>query len=889
MRKLAVVMGFVTLGAIAARAEDEKKKGETITVYRPYSKLDEIFDEKGGVFLPASELKKLIERLDALTQNTQIQATEPSPPAPYVHVSSRYKGSADENVARFEGTFEFEVLEKKKWVEIPLGIGKDVSLEEAKTQDGKRAIVRQAADGSFTLLAQGAGPLTVTAKFTAAIKKDRPGQRSIELRLARAALSNFDIDLPEQGLRVDVSPSLGTSPSTDAAGNKTHVTAYLGTGDGPVAVTWYPKPKDIDSNLKPRVVSDLWTALRLDEGVAKAIVRANYTVEQASTDTFRILVPAGWKVLEPVSAGMREHEFEEASHVLRVSYHERVKAAKLEFHLERPCDDAGKFEFPIVKTLDAERETGVLAAATSSFLKLEASKVTGLSQIDPSEIPPLLVADMKKEEGDRPPLGFRYLKNDYRLELQTSKVEPEVEGKVFALATVKDEEISYFATINYEIKKRGIFGVKIKLPAGFTNVDCGDEQTVKSAVPRDALPSEKWDGQILDVEFARQARPGPFSLRLTGSIPRKDATKLGLPVLALDGVTKETGVLAVAAQKHLRATTAAQPSGLVPVAVNELPGLGFPYGTQENEELVFGWRYGKPGAQAALEIAKREPKVTASCEQVANADLDRINVDGDIRFKVEFAGIDHVRLRVPRELNTETAFKITAEQPIKEKKFTAQEKEQTGIWDVELQAKREGTFKLHFHYEIKLADMSAGVPRDVALHEVEVLDCARESGDIALLKHENLVISDGKTDGLETRHPTRELPETLAKLGGFRGYHYVAHPYTLELHVIKYDFQAPLGKIVEHLHLDEVMLRDGTEQAEAWIRLRNNQSQFLRVLMPKGCDVFSPVLVGGKEVTPSKFVLASDPEHAGVDIMLPEETRRGDAPVLVRVRYQFKK
>src|SRR5581483_8308581 len=157
-----------------------------------------------------------------------------------------------------------------------------------------------------------------------------------------AALSTFEVDLPEKGLRVDVTPSLGVTANPDAAGGKTHVTAYLGSGDAPVSVTWYPKPKETPGAVeKPSVYSELWTALRLDEGVAKAIVRANYTVEQASTDTFRILVPAGWKVLEPVSAGMREHEFEESSHVLRVSYHERVKAAKLEFHLERPCDDAG--------------------------------------------------------------------------------------------------------------------------------------------------------------------------------------------------------------------------------------------------------------------------------------------------------------------------------------------------------------------------------------------------------------------------------------------------------------------------------------------------------------------------------------------------------------------
>lgn len=892
MRKLALgsLAAFFALGAYVARAEDEKKDG-TVTVYKPYSKLDDIFDEKGGVFLPAKELQKLIDQLEALKrQPLGVAAADAPPPAPFVHVASRYKGTADESVARFEATFDFEILEKKKWVEIPLGLGPEISLEEAKSGDGKRAIVRPTKEGGYTLLVQGGGPLSVTAKFTAPIKKDRPGQRSFEIKLARAALSTFEVDLPERGLRVDVTPSLGASVSGDAAGGKTHVTAYLGSGDAPVTVTWYPQTKEITKTEKPVVFSELGIALRLDEGVAKAFVTARYTVEQALTDTFRISVPKDWRVSDVQADGKRESETTETAggQVVRVALHERAKSALITFRLERARDDQAKFDFPIVKTLDAERETGVLAAASSSFLKLEAGKVTGLSQVDPSEIPAHLAVELRKEEGDRVPLGFRFLKNDFKLDLHTAKVEPEVEGKVFALATVKDDEITYFATIVYEIKKRGIFGVKVKLPAGLTNVDCGDETTVKSAVPRAATAAEKWDGQVLDVDFARQARPGTFLLRLTGTIARKDAAKLGMPILALDGVTKETGVVGMAAQKHLKLLTSGQPAGLIPVAVGELPSLSFPYATQENEELVFGFKYGKPGASASVDVSKREPKVTASVEVVANADLDRIKVDGDIRYKVEFAGIDHLKLRCPKELNNDKELVLTADgASIKERKCSEPDKDGKVTWDIELQSKREGSFKLHYHYEIKLTDMSAGAQRDVTLHEVEALDSSRETGDIALLKHENLVISEGKTDGLETR-ATRELPESLSKLGGFRGYHYVQHPWTLVLNVIKYDFQAPLGKIIEHHHLDEVVLRDGTMSCEAWIKLRNNQSQFLRVLIPVGAEVFSPVLVGGKEVTPSKFVVAGK-DQSGVDIMLPEDTRGGDKTVLVRMRYAFKK
>src|SRR5262249_14122962 len=157
------------------------------------------------------------------------------------------------------------------------------------------------------------------------------GQRSFELRLARAALSTFEVDLPERGLRVDVQPSLGVSVSGDAADGKTHVTAYLASGDAPVTVTWYPKPKDVEGNDKPLVFAERGTVRGLDEGTAKATVRATYSVEQAPAEQFRLLVPAGWKVLDVSGAGIREQEVTESKdgQILRIALHERTKSFKV--------------------------------------------------------------------------------------------------------------------------------------------------------------------------------------------------------------------------------------------------------------------------------------------------------------------------------------------------------------------------------------------------------------------------------------------------------------------------------------------------------------------------------------------------------------------------------
>src|SRR5437879_210101 len=80
-------------GALAAQAQEDKRSSvddPPITVYKPYGKMDEIWSEKGGVYLPARELERLLEKIKALA-NQPLAVQDTPPPEPFVHVGSRYK------------------------------------------------------------------------------------------------------------------------------------------------------------------------------------------------------------------------------------------------------------------------------------------------------------------------------------------------------------------------------------------------------------------------------------------------------------------------------------------------------------------------------------------------------------------------------------------------------------------------------------------------------------------------------------------------------------------------------------------------------------------------------------------------------------------------------
>jgi hypothetical protein len=206
------------------------------------------------------------------------------------------------------------------------------------------------------------------------------------------------------------------------------------------------------------------------------------------------------------------------------------------------------------------------------------------------------------------------------------------------------------------------------------------------------------------------------------------------------------------------------------------------------------------------------------------------------------------------------------------------------VWTLQLQGSRIGSFPLRFSYDIKLNSFSAGTQREVTLREVKVLDCFSETGDIALKKHTNVVIDEFDRDGLEKRD-TRDLPPGLRKPGVVQAYRYVAHPFRLTVRVTKYDFRAPLGVLVKHLHIDEVVRKNGSVQAEATIALQNDSEQSLNVILPRGATLKSQrIKVDGRNVNPTLGTPIEGRPVLQIHLGEVSQERRGE-PFQIRIRY----
>lgn len=908
---LAALTAFV--GVAPAQDPEPGKR----TVYVPIEKFDDIFDDEGGgVFIPIHELEELIEELLREVHGQRPPADAPdAPPADYVLVGAQFKGKAGESVVHFEATFDVEVLKEDGWVVIPIGLG-EAALESVEAEGG-RAVVgplsqfvqrapadkRQAMQkaGGYGIVVKGAGRVTTTARFAVPIQT-APGQSSFDLTLPSAALNEFRVSLPQSGLRVRVDNALATEETSPEGNDQTDVRAYFGAAST-AKVTWNPRPKETEDVARdPLLFASTEAALWVDEGSLQATVQINYRIRQAPCDTFELSLPAGYTLLSAVGKHMRSDplpvEQPDGSQKIVVKLHEKVSDTySLTLRMEAIREE-GKLEvvYPRVVAVGSERESGVLAARSTKFLTLEPSPGRGVTQIDAGGLTASQAKALRYERREgRPPLVFRYLRQPYALNLRANPVEPEVEGKIQTLAVVHDDKVDLTSTVLYTIRKRGIFAARVLLPEGFELDEVGDESTVKDYRLEDPTDEEKELGahKALAIDFVRQQNPTPegrpFALTITGRVLRGDAVETaawGLPTLHLAGVKRETGVLAVASLTHLKLTLEKDKrKGLTALGVHELPQHQFLHGVRGGQEISFAFTYAKPkGIEATFAIKKREPRVSVRTEALVDAQEDVVRVETALNYTVEFAGVEQIRFRAPAALGSESELKIEGAN-VKDK-LVAEDPEQKGrvIWTVPLQGKAIGNFTVNLRYDIKLTNLVPGEPRNVELHEIEVLDCFTETGDIALKKHENLVITDSEAFMVE-RRDKRELPEGLRNKGAIQAYRYVSHPHALSLSLVKYNFRAPVGILVEHLHLEETVSRDGKHQVEATLALRNNNKQSLTVLLPAGAE-FVGLQVDGETEEWSEG--QPDGDRPTVLVTLGEATKANrDAAFQIRLRYNL--
>jgi multidrug efflux pump subunit AcrA (membrane-fusion protein) len=205
-----------------------------------------------------------------------------------------------------------------------------------------------------------------------------------------------------------------------------------------------------------------------------------------------------------------------------------------------------------------------------------------------------------QQEGARNAGEYRYLHLPFAGKVTVAEAKPLVEVTSQTLVVVEPERAEVTAKFDGTIKRAGIFGLDVDLPAGFTHFEATGP----------GIESAEAQGAVMHVKFLQRAT-GAFTFTITGdAIRAKPEAPLTVPVFSPHADRHEARV-GVALHVSLKANTTDR-GDLREEDVRNLIDLPVP--KPETTPLTLGFRYRGAAKPAQVQFEPRKPRVTADVQ-----------------------------------------------------------------------------------------------------------------------------------------------------------------------------------------------------------------------------------------------------------------------------------
>jgi hypothetical protein len=506
----------------------------------------------------------------------------------------------------------------------------------------------------------------------------------------------------------------------------------------------------------------------------------------------------------------------------------------------------------VPQALDVKRETGLVALQGTEELGLSVESASGLERVDAAEF-----NSANPDKVGRLFNVFRFAAPDFALRVRAETIQPEVEAVVRNNFRVNAEQVALTATIDYTIKRTGLFALRIALPDGYRVEHVTGNNILQQVEHRDG-GRQVWEVTLKDrtsgayslgMELTRSFKELPKSLAIVGVHP-------------LD-MAKLTGYVAVSAEPGVAVKTASF-DGLTEIPAVSLPGYANAAGSGNVLAYKFISATPKSTPDWQLSVATETVSAWVRAEIVDTLTFSETLVSGRavVRYDIANAPVKELRLRVP---DTFKNLEITGP--------NIRSREQDGDrWRVELQSPVQGSYALTVTWD---------QPRPAKTDATEIVGVTaegveRETGLLAISARAPLQVSELNAADLQ-RVDTGDVPDWAGTPDAATAlvYHYVRPGYKLTLDVRRFDEAEVLQALVDSAQFTSVMADDGQMMTEMSLSVRNNGRQFLEVGLPAGARVWS-AFVAGQPVRPSltggKILLPI--QQSGVDdgVMLVELT-----------------
>jgi len=462
-----------------------------------------------------------------------------APPVDATLTRVDYDLRIDGDLAAGRASLTVDVL-KDGWVRVPIPAG--LLVREAKL-DGKLVSLVPGAAGKGTnqLCALLSRPGRSVLQLDIALPVvSTAGEESISLPSTASGVTRASVRLPRQGVEIRLTGGLLADKSEPGAESKW--LAYA-RGNEPLTFTWKRKTEDHRATQALRLRGSLTELAGLGEDTTTILAEVNVEVTQGAAREVRISLPD--KVTINQVSGATVADWEMKNGQLAVTFIEPVEQnAKFIISGETRSPRDGQIEIPLLRLMNAERDTGGVAVEVLGAGEINKFKTEGLENADATDLGEIVSSRQSTSLS-----AFRFRSGDAKtarsLTVNVARYTPQAvlmanvaEARYNVLITNEGKEL---VQARYAVRNNHRNFLKITLPQGATLWSA-------SLAGKPVRPGQSPDGSVLlPLEKAHTGEDSPeFAVEIV-YISRgtawndKGQFKLALP--ALDLPVSRTGLL----------------------------------------------------------------------------------------------------------------------------------------------------------------------------------------------------------------------------------------------------------------------------------------------------------------------------------------------------------
>ncbi|HTV39469.1 MAG TPA: LamG-like jellyroll fold domain-containing protein [Candidatus Sulfotelmatobacter sp.] len=762
--------------------------------------------------------------------------------------SATYFGFVNHRVAMVDATFEFSP--DQSGVSVPL-LGDDVAVQQFTVKNGKAELVRNG-EMLFVKL-ESRDAVKVQIHMLVKVTGDVTSHRlNFNIPPALSSQAAFVLDEPEADVEFPAAVSFTRILEKD----RTRVEAVMGSS-GEIDLSWTPRVKQA-GEVAATVFCQNATLVTFGGGVMNVSAGLDYQITQGELRQARVQLPAGQRLLRVEAPQIRTWQItnDNGAQILVVDLLEGVTQSwHLTLELEKNLDTLpADMAVAVPHASGVQRETGFIALRGNDQLALSVETVSGLDRVDTAQFP-----------GDNHGLqsAFEFSRPDCGLQVHLAAIQPQIEATAMNHFRVGAGQVSLLATIDYTIKRAGIFALEVALPDGY-HVENVEGDNIQQQYERNENGS-----RLLEVTLKSRAT-GNYRLGLELTRDLKELPKsLGIAGVQPLGVERLTGFIAVSAEPGVALKTESF-DGLIEIPAVSLPDRS----TAAEDGSVLAYKFISSGPQAApqwsLNLTTETVNAWVRAEIVDTISLADTLVTGRalVRYDIANAPVKELSVKVPANVQN-----VEISGP------NIRSREQDGdVWRVELQSPAQGSYTLTVTWEQPCpSDTNAMNVAGVSAQNVE-----RETGMLAITARAPMQVAESSAENIQ-RADTSDFPDWAGNPDPAAAlvYRYVRPGYKLSLDVRRLNAATVLQAIVQDAQLTSVVADDGQMMTEMSLSLQSNGRQFLAIDLPSGSTVWS-AFVAGQAVRPGVL----DGKLGGGKLLIPiEQSAADDGVIPVELTY----